>query len=41
MRIKKCSNGLFMVTLKGIKETFYVKSYNEALEIAFRVGGML
>lgn len=41
MRIKKCSNELFEVTLKGIEHPFYVKSYSEALEIAFRVGGML
>lgn len=41
MRIKKCNNGLFEVTLKGIEWSFYVKSYNEALEIAFKVGGKL
>ena len=39
MRIKKCNNKLFEVTLKGIEKPFYVKSYNEALEIAFKVGG--
>ncbi len=41
MRIKKCNNGLFEVTLKGNEQPFYVKSYNEALEIAFRIGGVL
>lgn len=41
MRIRKCNNGLFEVTSKGIERPFYVKNYNEALEIAFKVGGML
>ena len=41
MRIRKYNNELFEVTLKGIEQPFYVRSYNEALEIAFRIGGML
>lgn len=41
MRIKKCNNELFEVTLKGIEQPFYVGSFNEALEIAFRIGGIL
>ncbi|MFV0579003.1 MAG: hypothetical protein ACK5NU_10100 [Fusobacterium ulcerans] len=40
MRITKCSNGLFKVTLKGIEKIFYVKSHHEALEIAFNLGGV-
>lgn len=41
MRIRKYNNELFEVTLKGIEQPFYVRSYNEALEIAFRIGGIL
>lgn len=41
MRIRRCNNELFEVTLKGVEKPFYVKNYNEALEIAFKVGGML
>ncbi len=39
MRIKKCNNGLFEVTLKGIEQPFYAESYNKALEIAWRIRG--
>ena len=41
MRIRRCDNEFIEVTLKGIEQPFYVRSYNEALEIAFRIGGVL
>lgn len=39
MKISKCSNGLFKVSLKGISQPFYDKNEKLALEIAFKLGG--
>ncbi len=39
MRVVKCGNGMYQVTLKGISKPFFVESYDLALEIAFRLGG--
>lgn len=40
MRVVKCENGLFKVFLKTVSTPFYVESYDVALEIAFKVGGL-
>lgn len=39
MRIQKCENGFFKVTVKGISEPFYVVSEEVAMEIAWKLGG--
>lgn len=39
MRIQKCDNGFFKVTLKGISEPIYVTSEKVAMEIAWKLGG--
>ena len=39
MRIQKCENGFFKVTVKGISESFYVVSEEVAMEIAWKLGG--
>lgn len=39
MKITDLKNGQFYVSIRGIPK-FYVTSYNDALEIAFRIGGV-
>lgn len=38
MKLKKCENG-FLVQITGLKSTFVVNSWSEALEIAWKLGG--
>lgn len=38
MLIKNLKNGMYQVKLKGLP-SFYVKSYDDALAIAFKLGG--
>ena len=38
MRITKCEN-VFLVQITGLKSTFVVNSWSDALEIAWRLGG--
>ncbi|MGL5949837.1 MAG: hypothetical protein ACRCZH_00285 [Cetobacterium sp.] len=38
MRVKDLKNGQFLVELKGLPP-FYTTSYQDALEIAFKMGG--
>lgn len=40
MKLKKCEKG-YLVNINGLKSTFIVNSWSEALEIAFKVGGKL
>lgn len=39
MKIKDLKNGQFEVSIKGLPQ-FYVKNYNAALELAFKIGGV-
>lgn len=38
MKLKKCEKG-YLVNINGLKSTFIVNSWSEALEIAWRLGG--
>lgn len=37
MKLKKCEKG-YLVNINGLKSTFIVNSWSEALEIAWRLG---
>lgn len=38
MKLKKCEEG-YLVHINGLSSTIIVKSWSEALEIAWRLGG--
>lgn len=38
MKLKKCEKG-YLVHINGLSDTIIVKSWSEALEIAWRLGG--